>query len=58
MHLFSDFSWETQSTMTIQQLKSEITILHELFDLLLKNAKPREALKVLGSCLDIIDNSK
>jgi hypothetical protein len=43
--------------MSLPELKCEVVILHDLFDQLL-NTKPREALKVLGSCLDIIDNSR
>ncbi|XP_063434516.1 uncharacterized protein LOC134715898 isoform X2 [Mytilus trossulus] len=52
-----DFGWEAQAKMGLQQLKQEISILHDLFDQLLTSTKPREALKVLGSCFDIIENN-
>lgn len=55
---FLDFGWEAQAKMGLQQLKQEISILHDLFDQLLTSTKPREALKVLSSCFDIIENSK
>ncbi|XP_052102036.1 uncharacterized protein LOC127735771 isoform X2 [Mytilus californianus] len=51
------YGWEAQARMSLQQLKQEISILHELFDQLLTSTKPREALKVLGSCFDIIENN-
>ncbi|XP_076104839.1 uncharacterized protein LOC143073300 isoform X4 [Mytilus galloprovincialis] len=51
------FGWEAQAKMGLQQLKQEISILHDLFDQLLTSTKPREALKVLSSCFDIIENN-